>query len=85
VPAERTWHNLELPEGAQLVRKELFEYSSDKGDFIIELFENVKGEYYAIGTPRHSDKLIIYGSPVMSDSFMAMQTVIEKIEQEGAC
>lgn len=82
---ESTWHQIELPEGSQLVRKELFEYTSEKGDYTIELFENRKGEFYAIGTPRHSDKLIIYGSPVMAEAIMALQTVIEKIEREGMC
>jgi hypothetical protein len=81
----RTWRQLDLPAGAQLLRKEVFEYASDQGEFIIELFENANGEFYAIGTPRHSDKLIIYGSPTVSDSFLAMQTVIEKIEREGNC
>lgn len=75
------WHQLDLPENAQLVRKETFEYSSPKGEFLIELFETIEGKYYAIGTPRHEDRLIIYGSPVLNEAKQALQVVIGKIEE----
>jgi hypothetical protein len=80
-----TWHGAELPEGAELLKKELFDYNSEKGQFQIELFETVRGQFYAIGTNKDPDaKMIIYGSNVVSNKLMALQTVIEKIEREGA-
>jgi hypothetical protein len=76
------WRQVQIPENSELTRKEWFDYANEKGSFLIELFENMKGEFYAIGTPKDPDKLIVYGSPIMTDKVMALQTVIEKIERE---
>ena len=79
------WNRVELPEGAELLKKELYDYNSEKGQFLIELFETIDGKFYAIGTNKDPDaKMIIYGSNVVYDKRMALQTVIEKIEREGA-
>lgn len=79
----KTWHSIELPEGAELVKQEWFEYSSEKGQFQIELFETISGTFYAIGIPKGEDeKLVIYGSSVVHDKAMALQIVIEKITRE---
>jgi len=80
-----TWKEVELPEGAELLKKEIYEYNSEKGRYLIELFETMDGKFYAIGTDKDPDaKLIIYGSNVVYDKRMALQTVIEKIDREGA-
>ncbi|WP_018131063.1 hypothetical protein [Effusibacillus pohliae] len=82
---QATWSEVELPEGAELLKKELYDYNSEKGQFLIELFETIDGKFYAIGTNKNPDaKMIIYGSNVVYDKRMALQTVIEKIEREGA-
>lgn len=78
------WSGVELPEGTELLKKELYDYNSPKGRFLIELFETVDGKYYAIGTDKNPEaKMVIYGSNVVSNKLMALQTVIEKIEREG--
>ncbi|MFC4766129.1 hypothetical protein [Effusibacillus consociatus] len=82
---KNTWHTVELPEGAELLKKELYDYNSEKGRYQIELFETIQGKFFAIGTDKDPDaKMIIYGSNVVPDKLMAIQTVIEKIEREGA-
>jgi len=78
----RTWQTVQLPENAELLRKELFDYSTETGRYQIELFETTTGTFYAIATPKDSDRLIVFGSPVVDDRFTALQTVIEKITRD---
>ncbi|GAX89883.1 hypothetical protein [Effusibacillus lacus] len=79
------WNEVELPEGSELLRKELYDYNSSKGQYQIELYETPDGRFYAIGTNKDPDaKMIVYGSNVVYDKRMALQTVMEKIEREGA-
>lgn len=79
-----SWHSVELPEGAELLKKEWFDYNSEKGQFQIELFETSTGKFFAIGTPKDpAAKMIIYGSNVMDDKVKALQIAIDKIERDG--
>ncbi|BCJ86511.1 hypothetical protein [Effusibacillus dendaii] len=78
------WRTVELPEGSDLVKKELFDFQCEKGQFLIELFETMDGKFYAIGTDKDPNaKMVIYGSHVVSDKRIALQTVLEKIDREG--
>lgn len=82
--AEPTWREVELLGKAELLKKELYDYTSEKGQFQIELFETMQGTFYAIGTNKDpAAKMIIYGSDVVTDRRAALQTVIGKIEREG--
>ncbi|MBX6394775.1 MAG: hypothetical protein IRY98_03470 [Alicyclobacillaceae bacterium] len=76
------WKSVEIPSGSTLLRKESFAYQADHGEYDIELFETPAGEFYAVGTPRFSDKIIVYGSPVVQHAGTALQIVIEKIERD---
>jgi hypothetical protein len=78
----KLWTESEVPEGGKLLRKELFEYHTEKGEYLIELFETMKGEFYAIGTPQESDKLIVYGSNITVSRALALSVVMDKIERE---
>ncbi|KEO81654.1 hypothetical protein [Tumebacillus flagellatus] len=78
----KEWHEAEVPEGGKLLRKESYEYQTDKGDFDIEVFENMKGEFYAIAVPRDDERLVIYGSNVTTSRALALSVVMEKIERE---
>ena len=79
------WREVELPEGSELLRKELYDYNTEKGQFQIELFETINGKYFAIGTEKDPDaKLVIYGSDVTDDKRKALQVVVEKIDRQGA-
>ncbi|ASS76159.1 hypothetical protein CIG75_15245 [Tumebacillus algifaecis] len=78
----KEWTEAEIPEGGTLLRKETYEYQTEKGDFQIEVFENLKGEFYAIGTPQNGDKLIVYGSNLTTSRALALSVVLDKIERE---
>lgn len=79
------WREVELPEGTELLRKELYDFNTGKGQFQIELFETVSGKFFAIGTDKDPNaKMIIYGSDITDDKRKALQVVIDKIEREGA-
>lgn len=78
----KEWNEAEVPEGGALVRKELFEYSTEKGCFDIELYETLKGEFYAIGVPKDDERMIIYGSNITATRAMALSVVMDKIERE---
>ncbi|MGZ4107869.1 MAG: hypothetical protein ACXVC1_02880 [Tumebacillaceae bacterium] len=79
----KEWTETEVPEGGKLLRKELYEYHNQKGEYSIELFETLKGEFYAIATPMDNEsKLIIYGSNITVTRALALSTVIDKIERE---
>ncbi|MDI3329007.1 MAG: hypothetical protein QJR06_10660 [Alicyclobacillaceae bacterium] len=80
--ARISWKSVEVPEGASLLRKERFTYQAEHGEYDIELFETPSGEYYAVGTPHLADKIVVFGSPVVADPALALQTVIDKIERE---
>jgi hypothetical protein len=82
VQMPKEWTEAEVPEGGALLRKESYEYQTEKGDFLIEVFENMKGEFYAIGTPIGGDKLIVYGSSITTSRALALSIVMEKIERE---
>lgn len=78
----REWTEAEIPEGGKLLKKELYEYHTEKGEYSIELFETMKGEFYAIAVPNDSEKLIIYGSNITTSRALALSVVIDKIERE---
>jgi hypothetical protein len=78
-----SWTGLRLPEGAQLVKKEVFTYTVREQEFKIELFEQHDGTYYAIGVPENDERLIIYGSSIVNDKRTALQIVVDKIEREA--
>jgi hypothetical protein len=78
----REWKETDVPEGGTLVRKEMFEYTNDKGEYQIEVFENMKGEFWAIAVPRDDERLIIYGSNITSTRAMALSIVLDKIERD---
>ncbi|PWK11331.1 hypothetical protein [Tumebacillus permanentifrigoris] len=78
----KEWHEAEVPEGGTLLRKETYEYQTEKGDYDIEVFENMKGEFYAIGVPRDDERLIIYGSNITTSRALALSVVLDKIERE---
>ncbi|WP_132944643.1 hypothetical protein [Tumebacillus sp. BK434] len=78
----KEWTETEIPEGGTLLRKETYEYQTEKGDFNIEVYENLKGEFYAIGTPNSGDKLIVYGSNITTSRALALSVVLDKIERE---
>ena len=79
----REWTESEVPEGGTLLKKETYEYQNEKGDYSIELFENLKGEFYAIGVPKESEKLIVFGSNITVSRALALSVVMEKIDREG--
>jgi hypothetical protein len=78
----QNWNEAEIPEGGALLRKELFEYSNEKGRYDIELFEDTEGKFYAIGVPKDDERMIIYGSNVVASRAMALSIVMDKIERE---
>ena len=80
---ENNWKTLNLHEGAELFRKEQFLYHIADQDYTIELFESIKGEYYAIGLPANSDKLMIYGSSIVNDPVKALQQTLRKIDRDA--
>lgn len=81
---EKTWHGFELAEGAELLKKEWFDYNNEKGQYQIELFETITGKFFAIGTPKDPDEqMVIYGSSVVDDKYLALRITIDKIEREG--
>ena len=77
-----TWRDVRLPDGAELLRKELFSYRVDSEWFDIELFENRDGQYYAIGTPGDKTRLIVYGSAVTADPQRALEQALQKINRD---
>jgi hypothetical protein len=77
------WTEAEVPEGGTLLRKEIYEYHNEKGEYVIELFEKIDGQCYAIGVPKEDERLIIFGSNITATRAMALSIVIDKIEREG--
>lgn len=77
------WVGVRLPEGAELLKKEAFTYSVREQEFLIEVFEQNDGKYYAIGVPQNDKRLIIYGSSIVDSKQMALQIVVDKIEREA--
>ena len=80
---ENNWKTLKLREGAELFRKEQYLYRIAEQDYTIELFESIKGEYYAIGVPANSDTLMIYGSSIVTDPIKALHQAIRKIDRDA--
>jgi hypothetical protein len=79
----QSWTGVNLPEGAELLKKEVFTYTVRDQEFTIELFEQNDGKYYAIGVPKDDSRLIIYGSNIVDDKRTALQIVVNKIEREA--
>ncbi|UOF90437.1 hypothetical protein LSG31_21705 [Fodinisporobacter ferrooxydans] len=77
------WSNVHVPEQAALLKKETYEYTVRERSFVIELFEQSDGMFYAIGVPKHEERLIIYGSNIVESRPKALQLVIDKIEREA--
>lgn len=78
-----SWNKVKLPEGTELLRKESFQFRVLDEEFNIELFESLTGEYYAIGTQVDSDRLVIYGSAIVSDPVKALEQTMHKITREA--
>ena len=76
------WKELKLQEGTELLRMEQFIYRIANAEYTIELFESHNGEYYAIGEPAHTDKLMIYGSSIVNDPRKALDQTIRKINRD---
>ncbi len=74
--------SIKVQEGNFLRRKELFEYTTPMNVYDIELFENQDGTYYAVGVPREG-RVVVYGSAIIEDPSLAIQTVVDKIRREG--
>lgn len=75
--------SLRLREGYTLRKKETFEYQTPHRIYDVELFEHADGTYHAIGIPRDTDKVVVYGSSVMSSAKYALQNLIDKITRDG--
>jgi hypothetical protein len=73
---------LRLPQGAKLVKKELFEYVTPDNVYDIELYTQADSHCYAIGVPREGEKLIVYGSNIVPAPELAIQNVIDKIARD---
>ncbi len=80
---DNTWKTIKLREGAELLRKEQYLYRIADQEFTIELFETSKDEYYAIGVPVNTDKLMIYGSSIVNDPVKALNQTIRKIDRDA--
>jgi len=76
------WNEIKLQEGTELLRKEQFIYRIANEEYTIELFESHNGEYYAIGVPVHTDRLLIYGSSIVNDPRKALDQTIRKINRD---
>ena len=76
------WKELKLQEGTELLHKEQFIYRIANAEYTIELFESHNGEYYAIGVPVHTDRLLIYGSSIVNDPRKALDQTIRKINRD---
>ncbi|QSO49165.1 hypothetical protein [Alicyclobacillus mengziensis] len=74
---------LRMPEGCNIRRKETFEYLTPHYTYNIELFQNADNTWYAIAIPRDSDRLVVYGSSVLSSAHLALQSLLDKIQREG--
>lgn len=74
---------LRMPEGCNIRRKETFEYLTPQYIYNIELFQNADNTWYAIAIPRDSDRLVVYGSSVLSSAQLALQSLLDKIKREG--
>lgn len=76
------WQAQQLPEDAELMRKEWYTYRVGDEWFDIELFEKTTGNFYAIGTPANKDKMTIYGSAVVAEAKDALRQAIQKINRD---
>jgi hypothetical protein len=72
------------PDGCSLRKKEQYEYTTPNNVYNVELFENSDGTYYAIGVPRDSERLIVYGSNISPSAEQALQVLVDKILRDGA-
>lgn len=66
-----------------LRKKEFYEFTTPDNVFDIELYQNQDGTCYAIGIPREGEKLIVYGTNVVSGTAQALTQLIHKIERQG--
>ncbi|HEU4963813.1 MAG TPA: hypothetical protein VFV52_08170 [Bacilli bacterium] len=79
----KLWTEAEVPEGGgTLLKKELYEYHTQKGEYQIELFERMNGECYAIAVPKDDERLIVFGSNITTSKALALSVVMEKIERD---
>jgi hypothetical protein len=75
---------IQTPSGCTLRRKEQYEYVTPNNVYNVELFENQDGTFYAVGVPRDSQRLIVYGSSIVSSRQHALQMLVDKIQREGS-
>ena len=73
---------VQVPNECNLRQKLLYEYITPNQIYDIELFLQQDGSCYAVGVPREG-RLIVYGSPEMTDATQAIQIVISKIHKEA--
>lgn len=79
---EDWFSSIKVQEGNFLRRKELFEYTTSMNVYDIELFQNQDGTFYAIGVPKEG-RIVVYGSAIVNDRGLALQTVVDKIRRDG--
>lgn len=80
--AKLSFATIEIPSECSLYRTETFEYRTPLGTYDIELFEQQDGQFYAIGLPRYEERVVVYGSNVVSSASLALASLIEKIERD---
>lgn len=76
------FHHIQVPEDAELLRKEWYSYRIGHEWFDIELFENQTGQYYAIGTPADKSRIYVYGSSIVGDPTTALAQTVKKITRD---
>ncbi|GMA49429.1 hypothetical protein GCM10025857_07860 [Alicyclobacillus contaminans] len=74
---------LRLPDGCVMRRKELYEYVTPEYIYDVELYEQADGTFYAVGLPRGSQRVVIYGSSVLPSAEQALQQLVDKIQRDG--
>jgi uncharacterized protein YpmB len=85
VPDSRSpFSRVKTPDGCTLRRKEQYEYVTPRNVYHVELFENQDGTFYAVGVPKDSNRLIVYGSNTAPSPEQALQVLVDKIQREGA-
>lgn len=75
--------SLKTGDGCVIRRKEIYEYVTPDSMYDIELYENTDETFYAIGVPRGAERVVVYGSSIVSSRRVALQSLLDKIGREG--
>ncbi|QQE80381.1 hypothetical protein GI364_08165 [Alicyclobacillus sp. SO9] len=76
------FHNVKLPDGCFLRRKEYFEYVTANYAFDVELHENQDGTFYAIAVPRDTERVMVFGTKELGTAEAALKALVDKIRRE---